>query len=156
MGEVLLHGGMSSSPFNEVVKNADEPRSSSATYTDDASLGFTGEANARYWVELWIEYDRGTGGCKTQMSAPSGVSYEMEVSIDNGGTTAHPTVTTTATTMSITADANTSGRAWARAAGFVNMPASGGRVGLQWAQNSSNAAASTMLGGSFMRYKKVA
>jgi hypothetical protein len=139
-----------------VAKSADESVTSSTAHQDDDHLFFAMEANATYLVELVLRVTStsATPDITTRFSFPAGATFNIQMihttssgtffesRLHEGAHTADTEVLTTGTIIS-----------------YRGVVACGGTAGdfrLQWAQQTSNANATTVKKGSHMLWAKVA
>lgn len=132
------------------------------THNDDPHLsGFTVVANGVYVVELFVNATIGAGGMDEQFTYPSGTAEASAFDYNNG------TVTYANAWQRMSAAAssphNVNGIAGGAFGGVayrrnltVFIGATGGSLSWQWRQNSSNAAATSVAKGSWMRVTRVA
>lgn len=135
-----------------VVKQSNESRNTTTTNADDGALLFSVAANKVYDVRLSVEYTNGAGGFKCGLAGPSGTTVRS-VGLSQVGTTVAVTggVLNGTLPISFYSDANVSGTNSITV--FVRLrTTNAGTVSLQWSQNSSNAANSTVLAGSHIEY----
>lgn len=143
--------------------DADTSRTSSTTFLDADGLVVELEANSQYAIDGWLAYDAGvTGDLKVQLLVPTGA----------GGTWGMYALSTTSTGSVGTVQANRapvgSGNALtaggsASSAGAMNALLRGyiatgddpGELQVQFAQNTSNATATTIKAGSWIRAQKI-
>lgn len=152
----------------EIRKPSQTARTSTTTYADDPDLTFELAANAVYWVEFIINYatpgPAGTAGFKTAWTVPSGATGNRYVNgpgdSQNDGNANNISgrfgthAFTTAIGYGSRGTSTTSGlgvREWC----VVNTT-SGGTCALQWAQQTSNASATTIFADSLMRVRRMA
>lgn len=146
-----------------VRKTADTERSATTTYADDPHLVFAAEANAVYQMWGWIKYFADpTPDIKIQFSVPSGCLGEWAWNMPGSGT-----LTTGTVGYSIRTETNdvSSGRTgygtsdsthMTPMGGTFRMSSTAGNIALQWAQNTSNATATTLYTDSFLIFLRIA
>lgn len=141
------------------VKKADQSVTSNATPADDDTLTLAVERHSYYGIEcyLGIYYLSEPGGIQLQFSSPSGATVNVGWTLANaallGGTSTsaiHELAAIAATTVDGAAPA------YARCIGFLTTDEAAGALTLQWAQNSSNGTATTLLAGSWLQLRKLA
>jgi hypothetical protein len=149
----------------EAYKAADTTRSSTTTFADDPDLVLTLEANATYWVEMFIKYAAVTAEqFKTTWTVPSGatggrarhgVSSAVNDTALGGpfgdGAWGHHGFSTTLTYGTRNSASN---QIWALEAGPVQTTTAG-IVALAWAQNTAGAAGTKVAAGSYIRAKRI-
>lgn len=126
-----------------IVKAADTSRTSTVTVTADNHLTLPVAANATYTVEAVVAWVNGGGGFRANWATPTGAS--MVWTDNDGGSAAAPGTeltfsTTTGTTLK----------------GALVVGATAGSLTLRWAQNTSNATATTLRGGCYLRLDRIA
>ena len=141
------------------TKPANETVASSVTLQDDDHLtGFELLPNKAYEFEVILEVNDGVGSggfrfilnfSQTPSEVPSGLIFAL----DPGAATesfvgSYGDFTINNLVFSITGTNNRAIKAFGR---FTSNATSGGTVGLQWAQNVSDAAATTLREGSLMK-----
>lgn len=127
-----------------------------ATYTDDPDLTGPVVANGIYTVELKANCTVGAGNFKQRFTFPSGTLENIDWSYNNG------TVTFTSSWFRATAGSSpggtvagvtagaTSGFPW-RMTATLYVGVTGGTLAWQWAQDSANAANTTVAKGAWLR-----
>lgn len=148
------------------IKTADTSRSSAnvgTTYTDDPDLAVSGlAANGVYVVEIEMNITIGAGGFKYQNTAPAGSTFECISFIWNNGTVtfanAWKRITAGGTPGAATAGhiPGADGGAPYRLRYTLFVGSTPGVLAFQWAQDSSNAANTTVVKGSWMRLTRAA
>lgn len=152
-----LGGG--SSPWTKVTKAADEARTATTTFADDAELLFAMSANTVYNIRLVLYVAVGasaTPDFKWQLAGPasptavtvicgrgsSTVSWSDSFAINTGytGLNASPVDMGSGGVGGVTCDIR------------VHNGANAGNLTVQWAQSVSDAAATTVRAGSFIEY----
>lgn len=143
-------------------KTANESVSSSTTFQDDNHLVVTVRANTDYWMEMFLLTDGPTSAdIKFAVIIPSGTLRWITDGLNIGATATTGSATRRVLTggSPITgSDVGTAGSGSTSIVmprGLMRIGATGGNVRLQWAQNTSNATASRVLAGSFMRVLRV-
>ncbi len=146
-----------------IRKTADESRSATTTFADDTHLVFAAEANAVYTMWGWIKYfASNTPDIKIQFSVPSGCLGEWAW-IMPGATTAATTTTgysirteTNDVSGSRTGYGTSDSNHFTPISGLFRMSSTPGNIALQWAQNTSDATASTLYTDSWLMYQRIA
>ena len=139
----------------DILKVADETRSSTTTLANDTHMLFAVEANSRYAFEMFIETYQDAGAFKYALSVPASVTsrtIKRESKTESGSIVQacdRDAVGSTAVT-------GTALFGYVMMRGSIVTGGTSGNVAFQWAQNSSNAAASYVLAGSRLRYAKLA
>jgi hypothetical protein len=126
--------------WTTVMKTANQTRTSSTAFADDTELEIAVSANTKYAIECRFGVQWGAGGTKTAFNGPASPT----TFIYNGDSYAWDTAVWSNTTAS--GGNATSGLI------FFHNGANAGTLKVRIAQNTSNAAASTFLAGSFLRY----
>lgn len=149
----------------EALKTASTDRTSTTTVTADPELVLAVEANAEYIFEFYLRVGGNTTGkIDIQMTTPSGGSgsygltrLSTAAAADSGDPTEVRTSTriafgveTTFNPISTTAHQTLNG------GGRLYVGATAGNFSIDWAQNVSNATATTMHADSWIRLKRVA
>lgn len=134
--------------FAKIVKTTDETVANSTVLQDDDVLLFTPTINRTYNFMLLLLFNApATPDLKYAFSVPAGATI-------NGMTNNTVGVTATSSWTDLTADQVVTGSVGADATVFVTgrivMGATAGAVTLQWAQNTSNAAATAVLAGAML------
>lgn len=157
-------------------KTSDTSRSATTTVTADPHLQLEVEANAVYIWEGWIKYGGGTtGDLNLDFSAPSGSLGEWAgigggSSAVTGASAAPALVTDTVTSRGYMVRLETSDVAQARSFGTLGVSdalhialhgtlrvgSTPGTWSLDWAQNTSDATATTLYTDSWVRFQRVA
>jgi hypothetical protein len=139
-------------------KTADESVTSSTTLQDDDHLTLPIGANEEWTVAY--DLDAGTalhfGGIKIAATVPSGATMNLTGSAVCDANTCFSGRTATSGIAAITMTPGIDNNATIRMTLWVLNGATPGNVTLQWAQNTSNATATTVRKGSFMQATRVA
>ncbi|MFE9923262.1 glycosyl hydrolase family 28-related protein [Streptomyces sp. NPDC005774] len=125
------------------IKATDTPATSNATPAADPHLSLPVDAGATYDVEMVAVWSTGGGGFRAGWTVPAGATMVWTDNDGVGVTTAAGVVTFTATTGTTLK-------------GTLAVGATAGTFGLRWAQNTSNAAATTLRAGCSLKLKRVA
>jgi hypothetical protein len=146
-----------------VRKTADTQRSATTTYADDPHLTFAAEANAVYTMYGWIKYFADpTPDVKVQFSVPSGCLGEWGWLMPGSGTLAAGTAGYSIRTESNDVSAGRTGYGTSNSdhmtpmGGVFRMGSTAGNIALQWAQNTSDATATTFYTDSFLTFTRIA
>lgn len=126
-----------------IVKAADTSRASTSTVANDAHLILPVVANATYIVEAVLVWSNGGGGFRADWAAPSGATM---VWTDNDG--AGAAALGTDLTFSVTTGTTFQGA--------LVVSGTAGNLTLRWAQNASDAAATVLLAGCYLKLERVA
>lgn len=126
-----------------VIKAADTSRTSTVTAAADTHLTLPVVASATYIVEAVLVWTNGGGGFRADWSAPSGATM---VWTDNDG--AGAAALGTDLTFSVTTGTTFQGA--------LVMSTTAGSLTLRWAQNTSDAAATVLLAGCYLKLERVA
>jgi hypothetical protein len=136
------------------TKTGDTSRTSTTTYANDPHLSVPVLANTTYSFELYGLYQAGaTGQFKVQVTMPAGATMEAgSWDYDPGTDEWAPTATGGASPHQfVTGLVGTGGNVPFRLLGSVHVGATAGSVTLQWAQTTSNATATILRKGTWMR-----
>ncbi|MFD4740967.1 hypothetical protein ACFWNQ_26895 [Streptomyces virginiae] len=144
----------------EVVKSADTGRSSTTTLAADPHLALTVAANATYTIDGFIDYDGifGAGGLKADFTLPAGSSLRWTMLGSVAADTTQKASTTTtdlAGSLSLGTYGTGGNRTHGRLCGHVTIAGTAGVMALRWAQNASNATATTVYAKSWLRLRRV-
>lgn len=153
---------LTSNTWTRVEKTADQSKTADTTFADDSALLFAMDANAVYSIRLvlWIVVGASaTPDFKWQLAGPaaptavsvvcgrgsSTVSWSDSFAVNTGytGLNASPVDLGASGAGAVTCDIR------------VHNGANAGNLTVQWAQNASDAAATTLRAGSFIEYRKV-
>lgn len=161
---------VNTNPLTVVAKAADESVTSSTTLHDDAALSLAVEANSKYLVDVRLLLLAGsaTPDFKFGFSVPAGASVywapEMESNVASGGFSVYWSPSTAAaasaaqallTTGVLNVQATTT-LIGLHLLGTLITAGTAGDLKLQWAQQTSDAAAATVKAGSALQIVKVA
>jgi hypothetical protein len=136
---------------NTIIKDADETTTSDATLTSDSQLKFYMEASQTYEIDISVFFTAGAGAFQYALTGPTS-PLQMFVKREHGDS-----VVTQGFDIAYTSATAITGIS----PGFVRMKiaiandANAGVFAFQWAQNSSNGAATTVHEGSSLKYRKV-
>lgn len=155
---------MSMLPYT-INKPSDTGRSNTATPTIDPDLQMTLEANATYFVEFHLHYAAvDAAQFKTDWTVPSGASGNkcvMGMSASNTANTNADNATGRYGVHGYTTDVtygtrnHATNQVYALETATV-VTSSGGTLGINWAQVTSNAGVTTLFANSFMRVTRIA
>lgn len=145
-----------------VAKNADTSRASTTSLTDDPTLLFTSQSAGTYSVE-WVVAATGPGtaaNLKIALNCTGTVTlafWSMNAMDANGNASAFANQSScSGGSSSLTVTVATSGAQNGLAHGFgYVVTSSSGTISLQWAQGTSNAGATVLKQGSWMRIQKI-
>lgn len=136
------------------TKTADTSRASTATYANDPHLSVPVLANTVYSFELYGLYQAGaTGQFKVQVTMPAGATMEAgSWHYDPGTDEWAPIATALASPAQfVTGLVGTGNNLPFKLRGSVHVGATAGNVVLQWAQTTSNATATILRKGTWMK-----
>lgn len=146
-----------------LFKTATESVTSSTTLQNDDQLFFSVAANSRYTIEGFIVYDGASAGdLNCDFTVPSGSTFGW-VNFANSGPDAGTSVTDYSTVLQTASDArkinslplaSPPGLAF-RPAGYLFTGANAGTLQFRWAQGTSNATATRIQAGSWLRLSKI-
>ncbi|UJV42096.1 hypothetical protein CVT30_21580 [Streptomyces sp. AMCC400023] len=146
-----------------VRKTADESRSATTTYADDTHLVFAAEALAVYTMVGWVKYFADpTPDIKMLFSVPSGCLGEWAWLMPGQGTAASSLLGYPLRTETIDAGSGRTGYGtsdsihFTPVSGLFRMSSTAGNIALQWAQNTSNATATTLYTDSWLQFQRIA
>lgn len=135
------------------AKGANTPRSTNTTLTADPDLSVAVLANSRYLVTLSLPYNgaaTGTGDLKLGFSVPSGSTLPGGfLGIANPLGVAILPVTAASTLFSATN--GTGNPLWCQVTATLFTSTTAGSLILMWAQNTSNATATTLMAGASLQ-----
>lgn len=126
-----------------VAKASSTARNTTVTPAADPELVLTVDANSTYMVDCVLAWTSGGGGFRADWTAPAGATM---VWTDNDGAG----VGALGTDVTFAATTGTS------FAGALVVGGTAGSITLRWAQNTSNAADTTLLAGCYLSVRKVA
>lgn len=143
-----------------IIKATDESVTSSTTMQDDDELLVALDANTRYAFDALITYDApAAGDIKMQFTVPAGATGRRFVHYQ--GTTANSCLSSTQSThgSAIGTSVSVGGPAAGTPcevtiSGYVKTAGTSGTLRLQWAQDTSDATASIVKEGSWIRWVK--
>lgn len=143
--------GTTAPPESSIIKPANQNITSSTTLTNDTDLTFTLAANTSYVVNggLFATSASATPDIKIGFTVPTGATMDIAYMSQTGNNrTAELLETTNTPSSNIPIAANQT--TIIQVFGSIVTGGSGGTLQLKWAQNTSNATATTMKQGSFM------
>lgn len=143
--------------------DADTSRTSSTTFLDADGLVVELEANSQYAIDGWISYVAGaTGDLKVQLLVPTGAGgswgmYALSTTSTGSVGTVQANRAPVGAGNALTAggSASFSGAMNALLRGYIATGDTPGELQLQFAQNTSNATATTIKEGSWIRAQKI-
>lgn len=146
-----------------VRKMADEPRSATTTLADDTHLLFAAEANAVYTMWGWIKFFADpTPDIKMQFTVPTGCLGEwgwvMPGQLSAAGSVNGYSVRTESNDVNAvrTGYGTSDTQHNTPVSGIFRMSSTPGNIALQWAQNVSNATATTLYTDSWLMFQRIA
>lgn len=149
----------------EAYKTADTSRASTTTFASDPDLTVSLAANSVYRVEFFMHYAATDAGrFKTQWSVPSGATGVRSavgpdqgtiLSVTSSGASGRWGVHAYSTSCIYGTRDDTGNQCFAMEESIITTT-SAGTCALQWAQATSNASASKLASGSYMRVKRLA
>lgn len=146
-----------------VEKTADESRTSTTTNTNDGHLFFTVEANAVYVVEgLFLYSARSDADVKIGFTGPSGTTFEWIAHAQTQDGTGGVSTGMVVDRQNIGATSFPMGGAGAENTtvmtgllrGRIDTAGTAGTFNFNWAQRVSNATASIMRAGSWIKFQR--
>lgn len=144
--------------WTTVLKQADETQNSSTTFADDAELTLPVLASETYLIQFDIFFDTAaTPDFKFQFTGPSSpteVTVRGKYAAPDAAADTDFVDTAFSTSHAVTGAAGTTGGHVFGSLLLVNGT-NAGSVTLQWAQNTSDAADTTVLAGSLLNYVRV-
>lgn len=163
-GQTITAALLTSMIPDVVVKAANETVTSSTTFQDDNDLFVSVSANATYEVKLFLLHDSdatAAGDIKIQWTAPAASTMTWGSQGANVSTTSSSAVTeTNMQSRTISENAGYGGGDSTGTVAFIQgvltTSATAGTLQLQWAQNTSNAVASTVRAGSTLSVRRIA
>lgn len=146
-----------------VRKTADESRSATTTLADDTHLVFAAEAGAVYTMWGWIKYFAdNTPDIKMQFTVPAGCLGEWAWMMPGSGTLAGSingySIRTESNDVNVvrTGYGTSDTQQNTPVSGLFRMSTTPGNIALQWAQNVSNATATTLYTDSWLMFQRIA
>ncbi|MDW8272569.1 MAG: hypothetical protein RML15_09205, partial [Bacteroidota bacterium] len=138
-----------------IRKTSNQSVTNSTTYQNDNALFYSATANQVFEFEAYMFISGGSGGIKIRVTIPSGASMKLyaELKKDDQHHWVYNKLTSSTDEVSWNDINNSYG--YARIVGIIQMGSSGGNVQVQWAQNSSNATATTVESGSYLKITPV-
>lgn len=133
-----------------VSKSADTSRTSTAVSAVDGDLQITSLPAGHYIIDLYLRFTMGAGGWRYQWDAPDTGQVLVGVRECNGTVAAELHVDDTDVTC-----AGASGDDYVMVSGGSAKLMSTGTVSISWAQNTSNAAATTLQSDSYLRVTRI-
>lgn len=158
-GQKLTAALMASTQPQSVVKTADESVTSSTTLQDDNHLFLVLEASATYIVEGGLYYDGvfNAGNLKLTWSLPASATiYWSPNAPATGGAAAFASQAVTTGNLSIGTYGTGGSKTTASISALVATAGTAGNMQLRWAQDASNATATTIYAKSWLRAIRIA
>lgn len=163
-GMILTADRLIASQPDIVTKGSTESVTSSTTLQNDDELFLSVEANATYTMELCLFHDSDTGAAsdvKIGWSYPSGATMNWGVHGANTAATSSSGVTSTNMQTRIISEVAAFGGGdstgtTAYVEGVLITSSTAGTFRLQWAQETSNAVASNVRAGSWLKLQRTA
>jgi hypothetical protein len=163
-GEIVTADKLNRTFWQTVRKTSNQSSVSSTTFVDDNELFFSCVAGARYYVALGLQYTGPQAGdIKTAWTTPSGASgsrrcagFSTSVGISSSGGTLRMSGLAWTSLASYGADNNFLAQdPHLRETGYLSTP-NAGTLTLRWSQNVSNATATEVKAGSYIRVLRIA
>lgn len=161
-GQRMVVDVLRSMIYDEKAKATTETVTSSTTFQDDNELFLPAVANATYRFDLLLLHSSGTTGkFKMQFTAPTGASVNWGVHAAQNAQISSTSVEITSMPSRVLADnqqmggGNLAGTT-ALVSGVLITSSTAGNLMLQWAQITSDAAATQVRAGSTLRMKRIA
>ncbi len=139
--------------WQTIQKTSDQSKTNNNTLANDNTLSFSMAANTKYSVRMRIYFTAPANpDFKYALTGPgsSTVRVERKLRAPNTTTLAIGADTTYTGSTTVTGDANSNG--YLEIDVIVQTGGSSGTFAFQWAQESSNGTASTVLAGSYLEY----
>lgn len=138
-----------------VVKSANTARTSTTTLAADPHLALSVAASATYLLDGFIDYDGafGAGGLKIDFTLPASATLRWGPLGNVVADTTQKYTSNTVSTGSLPVGTYGTGgnHTGATLRGYLTVAGTAGTVTLRWAQDTSNATATTVYAGSWMR-----
>lgn len=143
--------------FRRILKLVDETKNSDATYAYDAELSLVVRANRQYLFRGAVWFDTAlTPDFKFQFNGPASPAVIRTLGwYQVPGTSVIVGFNDVAYAQSNTLLGTSTTGGFIAFQGLLVNGANEGEFGLQWAQNTSNASATTVLSGSYMEYEQL-
>ncbi|MFE9765125.1 hypothetical protein ACFYPC_11420 [Streptomyces sp. NPDC005808] len=161
-GQRMLVDVLRSTIYDEVVKATTETVTNSITYQDDNELFLPAGASAKYRFDLLLLHSSGTTGkFKMQFTAPAGSTVAWGVAGAYTAVTSSNPVSDVSLPSRTLSDVlglgggNLTGTT-AFISGVLTTSSTAGNLMFQWAQITSDAAATQVRAGSTLRMKRIA
>lgn len=146
--------------FDFVRKTSNQQVTSSTTLVNDTQLVLTLTANSIYMIDGFVAYDGAfnAGDFKADWSAPAGATIYWAVNGPaTGGGALYASNTVSIGTVQTAGTYGTGGAQTSlNPKGLVTTAGTGGSLQFRWAQNTSNATATTVYAGSWFRIQRIA
>ncbi|MFD9515954.1 hypothetical protein [Streptomyces sp. NPDC059979] len=141
-----------------IVKGSNTSRTSTTTLAADPHLALNVSASATYLVDGFIDYDGafGAGGLKVDFTLPAGAVLRWGLLGNVVADTTQKYASNTADTGSLTAGTYGTGGTHTAGTlrGYLTVAGTAGALTMRWAQNASNATATTVYAGSWIRLER--
>lgn len=158
-GQKVTASLLTSMEMVTVVKAANQAVTSSTTLVNDNELFLSVAASAVYQLDGWIPYDGAfsAGDFKTDWSVPTGATMLWSPNGPSTGGSALYTSNTVAAGTTVSIGTYGTGGAYTSASvrGRLVTSTTAGTLQFKWAQNSSNATATTVYAGAWIRLLRV-
>jgi len=161
-GQRMVVDVLRSMVYDEVAKATTETVTNSNAYQDDDELFLPAEANATYRFDLLLLHSSGTTGrFKMQFTAPTGATVSwgvigVEISITSSTNVANVIMPSRLVSDILGLGGGNLTGTTALISGVLTTSSTAGNLTLQWAQNTSDAAATQVRAGSALRMKRIA
>lgn len=162
-GQRLRASLLRSAQPQAVRKTADESRAATTALADDTHLIFAAEANAVYTMYGWVKYFADPApDIKMQFTVPTGCLGEWAWIMPGQATVAGSVNGYAVRTESNDVNAVRTGYGTSDTqqntpvSGIFRMSTTPGNIALQWAQNVSNATATTLFTDSWLMFQRIA
>ncbi len=137
-------GNYKSSFLQLRIKSVDQVKNSDVTYADDSELVIPVRANKNYFFIVWLIHNSGTDpDFKYKIVDPSGATIHI-----NQNALTHQTASITVTGNPAVALTSTGADLVTGVMGHCIVGSTPGNISVQWAQQTSDAGATTLLAGS--------
>jgi hypothetical protein len=142
-----------------VIKPGDTSRNTTTTMTNDPDLSVAADAGKSYLTEVLVQYGATIGAdIKATFTVPAGATFSGQLTGQGAGTSYLANGVDAGFPVTGTFSMNGGGAfdLGFRLSGVLVTDGSAGNLTLKWAQNTSNAANTTVRAGSFMLLRRVA
>ncbi len=154
-GTITSSGTIALTGIAMIKKTINETRVNTATLANDAELNFTVAGNTYYWFKIYILFTTNAAPDIQYTVANSGadiLAASYRSYRKNAGTTFSDGTFQTSLGNAESLTAASTGQGFIIIEGFVITGSTGGSITFQWAQDTSNAAATTVNKGSYILY----